>query len=163
MALLLLLLLSTLVLQMPMSTGTDAAAKPPPLPPAAGCPEGAEVAVAVAGLLSVRLLGAAGDGVHDDLPAIQAAVECVNHVGGVVFFPPGFYWINGTLVLRERFDNGTASTGDGVVLAGSNSPSSGTTPAGRAGGSVVTGSFRPQTRLSNCGGTMTAAARPARL
>ena len=128
---------------------------PPPLPP--GCPAGAAEAVAGTGLLPVTLLGAKGDGWSDDLAAIQGAVECVYNLGGVVFFPPGFYFINGTLVLRERLDNGTSSTGIGVVLQGSNSPTSGKTATGRAGGSIVTGSFHPQTRLSNCGGAMTVA------
>eukprot|EP01052_Picozoa_sp_SAG31_P008739 SAG31_NODE_446_length_15587_cov_29.651989_2_plen_1247_part_00 len=128
---------------------------PPPLPP--GCPAGAAEAVAGTGLLPVTLLGAKGDGWSDDLAAIQGAVECVYNLGGVVFFPPGFYFINGTLVLRERRDNGTGSTGIGVVLQGSNSPTSGKTATGRAGGGIVTGSFRPQTRLSNCGGAMTVA------
>eukprot|EP01048_Picozoa_sp_COSAG05_P026080 COSAG05_NODE_6940_length_878_cov_1.010270_1_plen_210_part_01 len=67
----------------------ESAPSPPPqsLPP--GCVAGAAEAVAAAGLLPVTLLGAKGDGVSDDLHAIQAAVECVYSVGGIVFFPPG--------------------------------------------------------------------------
>lgn len=42
--------------------------------------------------------GAAGDGVTNDLTAVQAAINAANTAGGgVVFFPPGTYRISGTL------------------------------------------------------------------
>jgi hypothetical protein len=161
-SMLLLLLLLLLQAVPPVVSPGPSGPAPPPSPPGCGdhntSAAAVTAAVATTGLLPVTLLGAKGDGRNDDLPAIQSAVECAYSVGGVIFFPPGFYFINGSLVLRERFDNGTIRPGgDGVVLRGSNSPSSGKTKAGQAGGSVVTGSYRPQTRLSNCGGTMSVA------
>src|SRR5262245_55762195 len=40
----------------------------------------------------VRAFGAKGDGVVDDAPAIQAAVDtALAHGGGTVFLPPGVY------------------------------------------------------------------------
>jgi hypothetical protein len=57
---------------------------------------------AVAGLryyvVTNSIYGAVGNGVANDLSAIQAAINAANAAGGgVVFFPPGTYLVNGTL------------------------------------------------------------------
>lgn len=41
--------------------------------------------------------GAVGDGVTNDRASIQAAMDAANAAGGIVFFPPGTYLVNGTL------------------------------------------------------------------
>lgn len=47
--------------------------------------------------------GAVGDGVTNDLSGIQAAINAANAAGGgVVFFPPGTYLINGTLTTYNK-------------------------------------------------------------
>lgn len=61
--------------------------------------------VALSGVAGLRYFvvtddqyGAAGDGVTNDLTAVQAAINAANSAGGgVVFFPPGTYRISGTL------------------------------------------------------------------
>lgn len=45
-------------------------------------------AAQVAGLLSVKLFGAVGNGSHDDSPAAEAAMNASALCGGCVFFPP---------------------------------------------------------------------------
>ena len=47
--------------------------------------------------VSVKDLGAVGDGVVDDTAAIQAAINAASSLGKAVFFPAGTYIINGTL------------------------------------------------------------------
>jgi hypothetical protein len=47
------------------------------------------------GGVSVKWFGAVGDGATDDTDAIQTAENAVAAVGGIVFFPPGIYIING--------------------------------------------------------------------
>jgi hypothetical protein len=54
-------------------------------------------AVQQAGLLSVKLFGAAGDGSGDDAPAVRLAMNMSSYCGGCVFFPPGSYKFNTTL------------------------------------------------------------------
>jgi hypothetical protein len=51
------------------------------------------------GLLSVKLLGAVGDGVHDDAAAVRAALNVTRGCGGCVFFPPGEYLLNSTVTV----------------------------------------------------------------
>lgn len=53
------------------------------------CPNASWAAASqVAGLLSVKLFGAVGDGSHDDAPAVEAAMNASALCGGCVFFPP---------------------------------------------------------------------------
>jgi hypothetical protein len=53
--------------------------------------------------LSVKDFGAAGDGVHDDTAAIQAAIDSVPQTigreGGVVFFPAGVYEVTSEILI----------------------------------------------------------------
>lgn len=47
--------------------------------------------------------GAKGDGVHDDAPAIQAALQnAADHGGGVVWFPPGLYRLDSGLTVSNQ-------------------------------------------------------------
>jgi len=76
------------------------------------------------GPISVRWFGARGNGVQDDLPFIQRAVDVVRGVlpgavraGGTVFFPTGTYRCNGSI----RVDASTIATEPGwigIVLDG---------------------------------------------
>jgi Pectate lyase superfamily protein len=43
------------------------------------------------GYLRVTAYGATGDGVHDDRPAIQAAMDAARAINGTVYFDPGTY------------------------------------------------------------------------
>jgi hypothetical protein len=69
-------------------------------------------------VVSVRDLGAIGDGVTIDTSAIQSAIDaCANMGGGTVFLPPGIY-LTGTITLK---DNVTLQVGSGARLLGSTS------------------------------------------
>ncbi len=57
--------------------------------------------------LSVRAFGATGDGVTDDQPAIQDAIDALPVTGGSVYFPPGEYKINSTIALPTTLPGGT--------------------------------------------------------
>ena len=41
--------------------------------------------------VNVRDFGALGDGIHDDAPSIQKALDSLKESGGIVFMPAGFY------------------------------------------------------------------------
>lgn len=56
--------------------------------------------------------GAAGDGTTDDSAAIQAAIDSCGIAGGVVFFPPGTYFIDADPILLPHSLTGT------LVLSG---------------------------------------------
>src|SRR5262245_12431732 len=49
---------------------------------------------------NVKLHGAVGDGVKDDTPALQKAVDLAAKSGGVVFFPVGRYKTTDSLQVR---------------------------------------------------------------
>jgi len=67
-------------------------------------------------LYNVRELGAAGDGVSKDTPAIQKAVDLAHaDSGGTVYFPPGTY-LSGTIILKS---NVTLEPSAGATLLGS--------------------------------------------
>ena len=63
-------------------------------------------------MLDVRRFGAAGDGVTDDTPALQAAICCCP-AGGRVLLPPGCY-VSGPLFLKSHL---TLELSKGAVLA----------------------------------------------
>jgi polygalacturonase len=53
--------------------------------------------------LSVRDFGALGDGLHDDRPAVQSAIQtCSADGGGTVAVPAGVYWLEGPLHLKSN-------------------------------------------------------------
>src|SRR5262245_34842026 len=73
---------------------------------------------AAAGVFNVKAFGATGDGVTDDILAIQAAVDAAeDQDGGMVYFPAGHYIISApidlddTFTIRLKGDTGQASTG----------------------------------------------------
>jgi hypothetical protein len=51
-------------------------------------------------VLNVRKFGAAGNDLHDDATAIQAAIDALPADGGIVFFPTGNYRVGSTLRLK---------------------------------------------------------------
>ena len=54
-------------------------------------------------IFNVLDLGAVGDGVHNDLPALQTALEqCSTAGGGTVVVPAGVYWLEGPLNLKSN-------------------------------------------------------------
>lgn len=54
-------------------------------------------------VFNVRDFGAQGDAIHDDTPAIRAALnKCKENGGGVVFLPRGIYRISGQLTLPRK-------------------------------------------------------------
>jgi hypothetical protein len=82
--------------------------------------------VEVPGVFNVMAYGAAGDGVTNDRAAIQAADAAAAAIdGGVVFFPPGTYYISFALQpAREPSGSITQPwrrrwTGNGAILTGS--------------------------------------------
>jgi polygalacturonase len=55
--------------------------------------------------VNVRELGARGDGAHNDLPVLQAAVDqCSEAGGGTVLVPAGTYWLEGPLHLKSHIN-----------------------------------------------------------
>lgn len=68
-------------------------------------------AVAAAGLLSVELFGAVGDRSVDSSPAVRAAINASLDCGGCVFFPPGEYLFNSTLLITHGCFKGSAAGG----------------------------------------------------
>ncbi len=66
-------------------------------------------------IINVRDYGAAGDGTHNDAPAIMSAIAALGSAGGVVYFPAGTYavpndtvYLSSNVVLRgERSFNTT--------------------------------------------------------
>ena len=55
--------------------------------------------------VNVRELGARADGTHNDLPALQTAVDqCSEAGGGTVQVPAGIYWLEGPLHLKSNIN-----------------------------------------------------------
>ena len=63
-------------------------------------------------IFNVMTFGATGNGVSDDANAIRSAINSLNELRGVIFFPPGNYLIGSTIDLP-----------DSVILRGSSSDS----------------------------------------
>ena len=72
-------------------------------------------------VINVKDHGAKGNGIANDLPALQAIINNLGPNGGTLYFPPGQYNIAGSLLLREKvticgdssattFGSGTASS-----------------------------------------------------
>ena len=66
------------------------------------------------GIISVRDLGARGDGEHDDTQAVQSALDRAAGTGATVLIPPGIYACR-TLVIRSRT---TVELAGGATLLG---------------------------------------------
>ena len=69
-----------------------------------------------AGTFNVRDYGAAGNGTHNDTPAVEKAIaDAVTHGGGTVEFPAGTYLAGGTIHLMSNItimlDSGATVTG----------------------------------------------------
>lgn len=71
---------------------------------------------------NVKDFGAVGNGIADDAPAIQAAINDIPDGGGVVFIPNGTYLIGSKLTLGND-DNGGFSTKRGIEIWGESPPS----------------------------------------
>jgi len=56
----------------------------------------------ISGVINIKAFGAVGDGVTDDAPAIQAAIDSLPSDGGTVWVPTGTYLINSTIRLETR-------------------------------------------------------------
>jgi hypothetical protein len=68
-------------------------------------------------VINVLDYGATGDGVTDDLAAIQAAIN--NNPGRVIYFPSGNYKVTGTIVLPfENYNATPAKANNAITLAG---------------------------------------------
>lgn len=92
------------------------------------------VIAASTGKFNVKNYGAIGDGITDDAPAIQAAINA-----GDIFFPPGTYWTNGAVVLTSAH-NGRSITGYGATLTKNSGSSSYVVFAGLSNGATGYGS-----------------------
>ena len=80
--------------------------------PPAPCPNSSWAdAVSTAGLLSVRLFGATDDRSVDSAPAVRAAINASAQCGGCVFFPPGEYLFNSTVLITHGCFKGSAGRG----------------------------------------------------
>ena len=56
----------------------------------------------ISGVVNIKAFGAVGDGVTNDAPAIQAAIDSLPPDGGTVCVPAGIYLVNATLRLETR-------------------------------------------------------------
>lgn len=57
------------------------------------------------GIFNVREFGAKGDGIIDDSAKIQSAIDAAGQAGGLVYFPPGIYLIDNSLLLGRVSGN----------------------------------------------------------
>ncbi len=62
-------------------------------------------------VLDVTTFGATGNGVSNDLPAVQSAFAALSGQSGIVYFPPGNYIINGTINIPDSVVIKGASSG----------------------------------------------------
>jgi hypothetical protein len=95
----------------------SAQSRSPPPP----CPNETWAAAAqtTTGMLSVKLFGAVGDGKHDDAPAVRAAMNASTLCGGgCIFFPPGEFLFNSTVVASASCWKGSTATGTPGACAG---------------------------------------------
>jgi hypothetical protein len=74
-------------------------------------------------VFDVKAYGALGDGVTNDLNAINAATLAAhNALGGIVFFPPGTYIISSILSSSDRVEYAGAGASLSTIRASTNSP-----------------------------------------
>ena len=63
---------------------------------------GPDVYANLFGVFNVKNYGAKGDGIADDAAAIAAVIAAVPRQGGIVYFPPGIYLLNSSIVVNGR-------------------------------------------------------------
>ena len=63
---------------------------------------GPDVYANLFGVFNVKNYGAKGDGIADDAGAIAAVIAAVPRQGGIVYFPPGIYLLNSSIVVNGR-------------------------------------------------------------
>lgn len=91
-----------------------------PTPPP-GPATGAAAPGAGGGVASVRTFGAVGDGIADDAPAIQRAIDSASAAGGgIVHLPQGLYLCESSLQLRPTVS--VLGAGWGVAVIASRAP-----------------------------------------
>jgi hypothetical protein len=56
------------------------------------------------GVFNVKTYGAKGDASTDDAAAIASAIAAVPSQGGIIYFPPGVYLLNSSIVVHARTD-----------------------------------------------------------
>jgi Pectate lyase superfamily protein len=72
-----------------------------PVGVASSAPAALSTATTAAYMVSVTAFGATGNGITDDAPAIQAALDSVPATGGTVFVPAGDYRLGESLVIGQ--------------------------------------------------------------
>ena len=83
---------------------------------------------------NVQDFGAAGDGVHNDGPAIADAIASLPSTGGTVFFPPGTYKITAPITV---IDNNVWLVGSGATIDNQNALGQPALKLGNGGGFVA--------------------------
>jgi hypothetical protein len=68
-------------------------------------------------VLNVQTYGAVGNGIANDAPAIQNAINALPVTGGIVYFPAGTYKVN-TMLTIGNGAAGSPSTRQGIQLVG---------------------------------------------
>ena len=106
------------------------------------CPASAVEHIDAAGLLSVKLFGAVGDGLHDDAPAVRTALNVSAGCGGCVFFPPETMMTLSLLFLLTAFAH-SPSVAPFSPRWGA-AASTGASAAWQAKAGAVLGTSRPQ-------------------
>lgn len=70
-------------------------------------------------IYNVKDYGAKGDGVTDDLPALQTLITSIGTDGASIYFPPGQYNISSSLLLKEKLtlfgDSASSAFGSGLA------------------------------------------------
>ena len=91
------------------------------------------------GYYSVKDFGAVGDGVADDLAAINLAIAACPATGGIVFFPPGIYRISATLNIGKGSASALATRQNITLLGASFSGTQNLTEINSAAGTAARG------------------------
>lgn len=71
-------------------------------------------------VVNVKDFGAVGDGIHDDLAAINDAIDYLKPNGGTIFFPAGDYAISDTIYIGDGTARTTSGLGDSTNSTYSN-------------------------------------------
>lgn len=71
-------------------------------------------------IVNVKDFGAIGNGVHDDIQAIRAAIDYLKPNGGTIYFPAGDYAISDTIFIGDGTARTTSGLGDSTNSTYSN-------------------------------------------